>query len=383
MSRWWMWTVPGMVALLWLVQPGYTCSLCGFRLAPTFRQEANQPNSRMILFGTLANPELKGTEGKTDLNITQVLRSDPWLKNRKVISIPRYVPVTDPKNPPHYLVFCDIFMNQLDPYRGVPLKTDAAKDYVKKVMGMDERDPVANLLFFFKYLDHPDKELATDAFMEFARAPDGLMGKVGPRLPADKLRTWVSDPAVPSERLALYAFLLGAAGNESDASLLTTMLNDNSDRVRSAQDGILSGLMNLKPKEGWDLAHTILHDGKRSLQQRLSVIRAVQFYHGWQPEKYRAQILKAADIIINEGELADIAIENLRRWEMWDRTREILGLYGKKGFDAPIMRSTLLRYALCCTPRDALVTRFLEERKKEDPDLMRQLEDELKQDQKK
>ena len=48
------------------------------------------------------------------------LRSDPALKDKKVISVKQYFPVSDPKNPPRYLVFCDIYKGEFDPFRGVP-----------------------------------------------------------------------------------------------------------------------------------------------------------------------------------------------------------------------------------------------------------------------
>ena len=137
--------------------------------------------------------------------------------------------------------------------------------------------------------------------------------------------------------------------------------------------------MNLKPREGWDLAHSILRDGRKSLQQRLAVVRALRFYHGWQPEKYRATILKALEIMIVQGELADLAVEDLRKWQMWDRTRDIIALYGKKGYDAPLMKNALIRYALCC-PSDATVAQFIDARRKDEPDLVKDNEDQLRMD---
>jgi hypothetical protein len=300
-----------------------------------------------------------------------------------MISIPRYIPVTDPRDPPRFLVFCDVFMGQLDPYRGTPLKGADGLEYVKKIVPMDNQDQVNNLLFFFKYLDHPEKELASDAFMEFAKAGDSTIGQVAPRLPVAKLRKWVNDISTPADRLSLYAFMLGAAGNESDASTLHTLLADSSERISNAHDGILCGLMNLKPREGWEQAHNVLRDGRKSLQERLSVVRAVRFYHGWQPEKYQPQIQKALEIMVVQGELADLAVEDLRKWKLWDRTREVLALYGKKGYEAPIMKSALIRYAVSYAasyPQDAQVAGFLAERRKDEPDILKDIEDQLRMD---
>lgn len=379
MSRWSMIFLPALALLLAVPHPVVSCSLClgKLQMVPTFRQEAAQPQCRLILFGTLSDPRLTdGVNGVTKLNITQVLRSDPWLGERKFIEIPRWLPVSDPKNPPRMLVFCDVFRNQLDPYRGLTMKSPDAVDYVKKAIALPDKDPAANLQFFFNYLDNTDKELATDAFMEFAKASDQVVGEVATKLPLDRLRALVQDPSTPSERLALYAFLLGAAGGDADADLLEKLLNSGSERISNAQDGILSGLMHRRPREGWDLALSILRDGRKPLQQRLAVVRSVRFYQGWQPEKHRANVLRALDAIILQGELADMAVEDLRKFKIWDRSREVLALYGKKGYDAPIMQRTVLRYALSC-PKDNAVVQFLDERRKQEPELVKEVAESL------
>jgi hypothetical protein len=343
--------------------------------APTFRQEAGQPYAKVILFGTLANPE----NGKsTELQIKTVLRSDPALGDKKAIPLTKFVPA-DPKNPPKFLVFADVDKDKFDTYRGVPIKTDEGLEYVQKVLKLDPKDRIGNLLFFFNYLEHPDPVVATDAFLELAKANDKEIGQLAGKLSAEKLRGWLKSPNTPSERLGLYAFQLGSCGNESDAADLLKILKNPEERMQNAYDGILGGYIHLKPKEGWDLAVAILKDGHQPFQQRLSVVRAMQFYHGWQPAESRPHILKGLAAMLDQGELADVAIEDLRRWEMWDLTPQVLGVYGKKGYNGPIMRRTIVRYALCCKDnKDA--ARFIEARRKDDPEIVKDEEEALKFD---
>ena len=146
------------------------CSLCGMTLrqAPTFRQEAALDTARVIIIGVAENPSL--TDRKTDLRITDVLRDDPILKGKKVITVRQYLPVEDPKNPPRYLVFCDIYKGEFDPFRGVPLKNADSVEYARKVVKLDPKQQTENLLFFFRYLDHTDSQISRDAFLEFAKA---------------------------------------------------------------------------------------------------------------------------------------------------------------------------------------------------------------------
>jgi hypothetical protein len=73
-----------------------------------------------------------------------------------------------------------------------------------------------------------------------------------------------------------------------------------------------------------------------------------------------------------------MAVEDLRRWQVWDLTSDVLTLYGKKGFDAPIVRQAILRYALSCPSTDTAASAFVAERRKEDPNLVKDAEDALK-----
>jgi hypothetical protein len=68
-------------------------------------------------------------------------------------------------------------------------------------------------------------------------------------------------------------------------------------------------------------------------------------------------------------------VENLRRWQMWELTPQVLDLYGKKGHDAPLMRRAILRYALSC-PRPEAST-FVSQRRRVEPDLVKDVEETL------
>jgi hypothetical protein len=374
--RWSILAAALLAALVLVPCPALSCSYCSsVQQAPTFRQEAGQPYAKLILYGTLSNPD----NGKTtELQIKSVLRSDPALGDKKAIPLTKYLPA-DPKNPPKFLIFSDVDQDKFDTYRGVPLKTDEGLEYVKKTLKLDPKDRTGNLLFYFNYLEHPDDVVANDAFLEFAKAGDKEIGQLAGKLSAEKLRGWLKNPKTPPERLGLYAFLLGGCGGDDDAAYLLSILKDPSERMLNAYDGILGGYIHLKPKEGWQLAVAILKDGRQPFQQRLSVVRALQFYHGWQPVESRPHILKGLAAMLEQGELADVAIEDLRRWEMWDLTRDVLGVYGKKGYNGPIMRKTIVRYALSCKD-DKDAARFIEARRKDDPELVKDEEESLKYD---
>ena len=366
-----------MIGLLFAVSGTVpACSLCGtaLRQAPTFRQEAALETARIILVGTAENSQL--TTRTTDLRIAEVLRSDPVLRDKKVISVKQYLPISDPKNPPRYLVFCDIYKGDLDPFRGVPLKNADSMEYARHVLKLDPKDQTGNLLFFFRYLDNPDPEIARDAFLEFAKATDQEIAGVARRLDPAKLRAWLKARETPAERLSVYALLLGACGGDDDARFLKSMLDEASERTVNAYDGYLAGYIHLRPREGWELAHSLLRDGHKPMLIRLAGHRTLSYFHGAQPKDSAGAVQKGLDAMIAQGELADLAIEDMRRWGIRDRTRDILSLYGKKGFDAPLMKRSIVRYALSCKD-DPTAAAFVEARRREDAELVKGVEEEL------
>jgi len=374
MSRRTLMVPPVLCLLALLPRPAPACSLCGGSLqqAPTLRQEAAQPTARMILFGTVQNARGAAT---SELTVESVLRSDPVLAGKTVLDLGRYLPVSDPKNPPRFLVFCDVIKDKVDAYRGVPIRGAEGLDYFKKALALDPKDPGDNLDFYFRYLENPDKEIAFDAYLEFARANDKQLGQASAKLSAEKLRGWLKDPQTPSERLSMYAFLLGGCGGDVDADFLAKQLNDDGDRTVNAYDGYLGGYIHLRPREGWEKAFEVLRDGRKPLPMRLAVIRMVRLYHGWQLKESRENVLRSEAALIAQGELADVAIEDLRRWQTWDLTPDVLALYGKKGFDAPIMQRAIVRYALSCD--DDAAKKFTAEHRRAEPDLVKEVEDSL------
>src|SRR5262249_26207667 len=190
------------------------------------------------------------TRGTSEVRIVDVLRSDPFLGNAKNIELPRPLAIPDPKDPPKYLLFCDVFKNKLDPYRGVPVKSEEAAKYLKGALSLDPKDRARSLLYFFDYLENPDKKVAEDAFLEFAKSTDQEIGQIAPKLSAAKLRGWLQDPNTPDYRLGMYAFLLGACGGAEDATLFRTMLQKPTDHTPKAFYGNLGGLHQLQTRHG-------------------------------------------------------------------------------------------------------------------------------------
>jgi hypothetical protein len=185
------------------------------------------------------------------------------------------------------------------------------------------------------------------------------------------------NPATPAGRLGLYAMLLGATRRAAEADFLRGLLESKEERFTSAADGLLAGYLQLRPREGWDLLGSILRDKRKSLTLRLSAVRTVRFLFSSQPKENRARVLGMLEIVLGQDDLADLAVEDLRRWELWDLTSTVLGLYGKKGYDAPLMQRAILRYALSCkkTPE---TMRFLAAVRGSEAEVVKEVEESLR-----
>jgi len=369
-----------LVAVL-SVPAAHACSLCGDlgSYGLTFRQEAALPMSKAIIYGSIANPRTTGDarSGSTDFHVTRTLRAHAIMKEQKKLVLPRYLPVTDKNNPPKYVLFCDVDGKKLDPYRAVKLSGPAAAEYVKKAMALDPKDQAAALSFFFRHLDDPDPEVSRDAFLEFARAGDADIAKAAKSFDASKIRSWLKDEKTPTMRLGVYAVLLGLAGKSEDAAFLRGLLDAKEERMKGAADGVMAGYIALAPEEGWKLAREVLADGREPLTKRILLMRTLRFYQGAQPDKSKPHLLKSMKGVLDQGDLADLAVEDLRRWKVWDLTADILPLYGKKGYDSPLVERGIIRYALCA-PSSERTQAFLKARRAQEPDVVGEVEEGLR-----
>jgi hypothetical protein len=225
----------------------------------------------------------------------------------------------------------------------------------------------------FGFLEHAEAEIAKDAFSESEISPDHLIGEVGKKLPSEKLRSLLTGPRTPIERLRLYGFLLGNCGNKSDAQLLRTLFEKLGKRDSPyLTDGIISGYVLLEPADGLRLMRKILQDPSEAFLNRYAAWRAVRFFGNTRRDVIREdEILKLARIATAYEDLADLPIQDLRRWRMWGLTDQIFSLYGKKSPE--IVQRAVVYYALQCP--DARAARFISDLRKDDPEYVKDVEE--------
>jgi hypothetical protein len=334
----------------------------------------------VVAFGKLVDndgPNAAGF-GTTDMQILKVLKDHPALDKQQKVQIKSYIPI-DKKNPPLWVFFLRVEKGKPTPYFGRPADSPALLSYLDGIEQLGGDPPaLPRLKFFYAYLDHPDNDIATDAYLEFAKTQDKELAEVAPKLNPGKFRKLLLDPKTASEKIGMFAFLLAAARDPKDAELLRGMIEKPTVRTKAALDGLLCGLIQLQPDAGWKTVYGILSKGK-TFDERYAAFRVVRFYYNSRPKEYRDQILYSMDVML-AGNMADLAIDALRGWAVWDRTPSILGLYGKTGYTAPIIKRSILRYAVSCPLPQA--KNFVEAVRQKEPALIQEIEQDLQEEKK-
>jgi len=329
----------------------------------------------MVLYGSLVNAN--EANETTDLAIDVVIKDHPARGGQKVLKLPRYVP-PPPEGKYKYLVFCDVFKEKIDPYRGLAVKGDGDMGaYLKGALAVKGEKPNRRLRFFFDYLDNPDVEISNDAYKEFANADYKDYRDMARELPPDRVARWLKDPGTPNFRIGLYASMLGHCGKDEHARLLRSLLEDPEKQVNSGVDGILAGYTMLKPREGWEYTRGILKDPQKEFLLRYAALRAVRFLWDSRPDLVdRKELAEGAALLLDQNDIVDLAVEDLRKWGCWSMTDRVLALRSKPAYETPIVRRSVLRFALSSPERAA--AEYVAEQRRKDAEAVAEAEELLK-----
>jgi hypothetical protein len=374
--------VASLFAVAWVCLAGSAtarcCPFCSQDKIPTLSGDYNQ--ALMVLVGTFTNAKL--AEGTTDFVIEKALKSNAFLKGNKVkmvdgkqvITLPRFLPQAKNK----FIIFCDVYKDMIDPYRGVELqdKSDLVQ-YLTGATSLKDRPLGERLRYCFDHLNSPDFEVAMDAYREFARTDYKDYMAMARKLPADTIAKWLEDPKTPPYRYGLYCSLIGLCGKPEQGKILRAMIDDPEKRKGSGIDGMLLGYVALQPKEAWAYLTDLLKDSSQDFLMRYAGLRTIRFMWEYRPDLLeRKELVKGLSLVLAHGDMADFAIEDLRKWQQWQMADKVLDLFGKKSHDVPVIKRAILRYALQCPlPR---AVRFVEEQRRRDAEWVRDTEELLK-----
>jgi hypothetical protein len=327
--------------------PAAACPFCSEERGPTLVGDFNQ--AAMVLLGTFTNARLDGKGGgpdggTTDFIIETVFKKHDILGNKKTLTLPRYLPNAKNK----FIIFCDVYKGMIDPYRGVevPPGSELVK-YLQGASAIKDRPVPERLRYAFDYLNSSEIDVALDAYREYAKAAYDDYKDMARRLPADTIAKWLRDPKTPAYRYGLYASLLGLCGKDEHAKLLRQMIDDPQKRQGSGLDGMLAGYITIQPRDGWTYLLGILKDGKQEFLMRYAALRTVRFLWDQRPDLVpKTDLVAGMAAVLDQPDMADFAIEDLRKWQRWELTDQVLELFNKETHNVPVVKRAILRFAL-------------------------------------
>lgn len=314
-----------------------------------------------VVFGRLGQARVStnadGTENaSTELFIEEVLKPHDFLKGKKMIVLPRYMPVLDNKQPDKCLIFCYCHEGRVSPYLLFAVRDRQFVDYLKGVLGPKQVDRAARARFFFDHLDSENLEIANDAYREFAQINykdvQEMVAKHGGMV-RQKLLHWMQERERHVPRLALIGMMLGLCGKPEDAALLRDALNDP--QIVTGLDGLMAGYILANRTDGWAyLTETLRDRGKNSFSRRHAALRTVKFFlrdhPGHVPEK---DIWATYKLMLDDPDLADLALPELRHAKHWSHLDQVLVLDQQESHQTFSIQRAILQYMLRCPDEKA------------------------------
>ncbi len=331
-----------LVSSVLSVEMARGCPFCT-ALEPTLSQR--RASSAVTL---LAEVETASAGGSARLKVHQVLSGDETLLAQSQFSAPLDLAV---QSGTLVVLFGSDAADGEREWHAVAVDETSAA-YLARAPGTDL--PAAErLVYFARFLEHPNKLAAEDAYLEFGHAPLDVVAEVSPRFEMEQVRTWLTAPEVPGHRKGFYGLLLGLAREDRDktanAELLRKLIVAPEDDFRAGFDGILGGYLLLEALPGLELIESrYLSDTKAAVGDVRHAQTALRFYHEYGRAIPQQRICEATRHLLARPEFAASAIIDLARWNDWQPLDEIAGLYAEPAYAEPTIRRAIVGYLLAC-----------------------------------
>lgn len=231
------------------------------------------------------------------------------------------------------------------------VKNVAVIKYLKEAIKLDEKDVSKRLRFYFNYLDHFDSDVASDAYKEFAKADYAdvvkLVKDYGDTEMRKRLQTWLKDPNTAIYRYGLFGLMLGLCGKSEDGEVFLSLLNDPDKSLISGIDGILAGYILVDQTNGWKYTKSLIMGNTSDFAKRHAGLRTIRFL--WDTHMghiSKDELLATMEQFISQGDIADMAIDDLRKWKQWKFTDKILEQSKRDTHIGALVQRAVLRYML-------------------------------------
>jgi hypothetical protein len=297
-------------------------------------------------FQNAVGPDNALPSGQTELVLDDIIVPHDLLKGRKMIVVPREISSKE-----EFLVALEINKGQLEAYGGVEI--DAKGEIVKYVRGarqLKDKSAQARLRYSVDFLQSRNSEVARSAHLELGRAARTNYAdfrKVAESLKSDSFVKALQAADTSASQRDTFAMLLGHCGKKEDAVILRKLIDANWE-FRGG-DSMLFGYALLEPEAGWRLITTLARQKDKPFLQRYAALQAMRRLGAERNDLVDAKkCVQGIALFLDLSDMADFAVEDLRKMKRWEYCDEILELPSKKGYGAPIIRKSVLRYALEC-----------------------------------
>jgi hypothetical protein len=302
--------------------------------------------AEMVVVGEMRNavgPDNLNPNGQTELWLNEVLKSHEVLNGRKSILMDRNV-----QSKKKYLVAMDLYKGTIDAYEGVELDDDGIiLKFVRGAFQLKDKSALARVRYCIDFLGSPCEEVSRSAHIEIARTDYAELRKIAEKLNPQPLVKALTTRSYPPEQRGSLALLLGHCGKKEDAAIVRKLL-DASD-PKTDISGLLFAYVLLDVDAGWAYLTKTLSKDTDDFRRRYLAFTTVRRINDERKElvsqKHRDEAMLS---ILKLPDMADFAIEFFRARNRWDHADTILDLSGKENYDTPLMRRTILRYAMQC-----------------------------------
>jgi hypothetical protein len=238
------------------------------------------------------------------------------------------------------------------------------------------REPAATRLrYFAKFLEHTDRPIADDAYLEFAHAPFDVVRQVAPQVPGSSLRRWLESEDVLDQRKGLYALMLGLSPDSPNALTNAEYLRQRVEAqagesqqgsdFRAGFDGVVGGYLAATGTAGLDVIDDRFLDNPAAAEGDLRhIVTALRFAHEFLPEIPPRRVGESMLRLLDRRGFTAAVIVDLARWRDTGALGRIAEQY-QPAADAAVRRAVIGYLVSLQTPE---ADQHLEQLRAHDPE---------------
>jgi hypothetical protein len=306
-----------------------------------------------------------------ELTVDEMVLRHEILKGVKALRLPWYVPNSEQKR----LVALTPMAGEFD-VDAVGLLDDKGDmlKYVGGALKLNDKSSLARLRYSVDFLLSSNADVANSVHFDLQRGDYKDVRKVAEKLNAESLVKALQD----DKRIAhheLYALLLAHCGGKEHAALLRNLLDD--DRYRSKSRGsMMFAYVLLDPTAGWALLEDCSGEKKIPFLKRYAAYSAMRLLADERSDFVNTKkCVEGITRFLKIPDMADFAVEDLRRRGRWEYCETILDLNDNPKYKFPSISKSILRYALVCP--DPMAKAFVLLERARDPERVADAEEGL------